>query len=644
MFTRFRNFALLILIKLVFLSSAYAIKIDSLRHKIYQFDEVEKQINEIVKLVDENIKDSAVGNMLIAELKIIGNQKKYEYAHKLVDLLEGKIYNEFNDYDRSLSHFKSFLDKSEDTTSIDFGVALREIGRIYHRQAEYDLALNHLFQSKKIFEKKLDFVELAKSIDILAGIYRKLENYEEAKRYLLESLNIRRKINDRDGIVVSYMMLGNLFANQSQYDDAIKMYSICDSILLENGDDKKSAMLSVNIGNLAYEKNNFEEALKYFEKSLNYFKKENNSYHLASILFNIANLYDHEGRFDSAIKYYKQAEREAIKADAIGILRDIYENIAIANFILKKTDTAWHYYEKFDEVTNQIFNDKLQNTIAEWEVKLETAEKEKEIVLLKNKEELNIANIKQRTTERNGLLLVTVLFLALVITLYIAFKSKQKANKELSAQKEEIQKNHEEKALLLKELHHRVKNNLQLVSSLLSLQSFQTTDDNTRDAITQGRNRVEAMSLIHQKLYQTDQITHIDLKEYVENLTLNTMYSFGFTEKDVEFSVTSESLMVEVDIAIPLGLIINELVTNSFKHAFKSVEYPKLDITLRKHKNKQLSINIKDNGAGLPNGLEFDKKGSFGMELIQSLSRQIRATIELHEGPGCHIELKTNAL
>ena len=580
---------------------------------------------------------------VLDSLVIIAKERNSSVLLAEIEIKRADYFYRISEYDKASHYLHSSLNLIGDKNASLKAKALKNIGLVHYHKAEYDPAIENLFQAVELLKASNDLIELSKAYDILGSINRSLRNFESSEEFLEKSLAIRQSFGDSAGIGNSYLNLGNLYFEAGKVDSSLIYFQKSKAILESTGDELRLAVLLMNMGVVAYESDKTEKSIDYYKESLEYFISLEDDYHTAIVHHNIANSSFELSREKEALYHYNQAVEFAKKIEAKGLLKTFYKNLAISYKQLNQFEKSVEYFELYDQLSEEIFSEELDNTLAEWQVKLETAEKDKEIAIFKKNEELSKADIKQRTTERNGLLVVTVLFFALATTLYLAFRGKQKANKNLSEQKAEIQKNHAEKALLLKELHHRVKNNLQIVSSLLSLQSFQTTDEHTRQAIVQGRNRVEAMSLIHQKLYQTDQITQIDLREYVENLTLNTMYSFGFTENDVDFSITKETMMVSVDIAIPLGLIINELVTNSFKHAFKTVESPKLDIILHKAEKEQLSIEIKDNGSGLPNGFEFDKKGSFGMELIQSLCRQIRAEINLLDGPGCHVELKTNA-
>ena len=186
--------------------------------------------------------------------------------------------------------------------------------------------------------------------------------------------------------------------------------------------------------------------------------------------------------------------------------------------------------------------------------------------------------------------------------------------------------------LLMKELHHRVKNNLQIVSSLLSLQSFRITDKIAANAVREGQHRIEAMSLIHQRLYTHDNITEVNIKEYVTDLSENLMLAYGYSKDNFVLNLNIKNEMMNVDKAIPLSLIINELVTNAFKYAYTSIVNPVLTITLTKEQN-DMQLYIADNGKGI-NMEAWQNNNGYGKELVHTFTKQLDGQITVSTDGG----------
>lgn len=209
--------------------------------------------------------------------------------------------------------------------------------------------------------------------------------------------------------------------------------------------------------------------------------------------------------------------------------------------------------------------------------------------------------------------------------------------KKIKENRSQIQKQSDDLKLMMKELHHRVKNNLAIVSSLLKIQSSKMEDEKAVLAVRQGQQRVEAMSLIHQRLYQNDKVSTINIKEYISDLVDSLMNAYGHEVDNFDVQLNVEQEEMDVDLAISLGLIINELLTNSFKYAYAEAVHPSLKIML---KNKVgLSLEIQDNGPGLDMERWNRAKDSFGKKLIAGLTKQIGGafTIENQNGTYCRL-------
>lgn len=167
---------------------------------------------------------------------------------------------------------------------------------------------------------------------------------------------------------------------------------------------------------------------------------------------------------------------------------------------------------------------------------------------------------------------------------------------------------------LIRELHHRIKNNLQVVSSMLALQSKRMQDENARMALEDGRTRVEAMALIHQKLLLNNELAGVNMKDYLDNLAVSLAESYGFPPQRLHTTVELKSTTMDIDRAVPIGLIVNELMTNALKHAFRGIENPQLHVALKQYEEK-LVLKVFDNGVGMAQ--IPDEKTSFGMKLVK---------------------------
>jgi two-component sensor histidine kinase len=205
---------------------------------------------------------------------------------------------------------------------------------------------------------------------------------------------------------------------------------------------------------------------------------------------------------------------------------------------------------------------------------------------------------------------------------------------------EQIKASLQEKEVLLKEIHHRVKNNLQVISSLLYLQSKNIQDRQTLEMFQDSHYRVRAMALVHERLYQSQDLARIDFAEYVRSLANHLFRSYGVNTNVIQLKINVHNVFLGVDMAIPCGLIINELVSNCLKHAFPGGRGGEIQIELPADDDGQCTLVVSDNGVGCPEDLDFRDTGSLGLQLVNMLVEQLEGTIELDRGGGTAFEIR----
>ncbi len=197
----------------------------------------------------------------------------------------------------------------------------------------------------------------------------------------------------------------------------------------------------------------------------------------------------------------------------------------------------------------------------------------------------------------------------------------------------ELKESIQEKEMLLKEIHHRVKNNLMVISSLLNIQSRYIKDKAALDVFRESQNRAKSMALIHEKLYRSADLKNIDFGEYIRTFAIDLYHSIVSNPSLIKLNLNVEPAMIDINTAIPLGLIVNELITNSLKHGFPEGKKGEINIDFR-HQNGNFVLSVADNGVGFPKDLDFRKTDSLGLQLVNSLTDQIDGTVELDTTEG----------
>jgi two-component sensor histidine kinase len=260
-------------------------------------------------------------------------------------------------------------------------------------------------------------------------------------------------------------------------------------------------------------------------------------------------------------------------------------------------------------------------------------EAEKKVKVLLSNENSEQQGLLSR--ERKLRLLLLSAFFSTAVLGAIAFSFYRKQRKKNSI----IQKQSEDMQTLMKEIHHRVKNNLQVISSLLDLQASSIKHDQAYEAVREGRNRVQSMALLHQNLYSDGNIKGIRVKNYIDNLAQGLFASYNINPETVVLSTDIDDLNLDVDTVIPIGLILNELISNSLKYAFNLKQQGRIIVELKKI-NEILLLRVKDNGQGFTSLQSLDPGASFGIKLIKAFARKLKAKLDIYNDNGACVEMQ----
>jgi two-component sensor histidine kinase/tetratricopeptide (TPR) repeat protein len=290
-------------------------------------------------------------------------------------------------------------------------------------------------------------------------------------------------------------------------------------------------------------------------------------------------------------------------------------------------------------IDDTILNTAKTNDVRQLEVQYETEKKENDIRLkdqtikaLVQTDLLRQINLNQAKFTRNLMLVTSILLLTLGGFLALQYKQKRKANIVITQRNEQLGHLLKEKEWLVKEVHHRVKNNLQMVISLLNTQSTYLDNDAAIMAIRDSQRRMQAMSLIHQKLYQSKNFSVIDMQAYISELITYLKEIFD-TASGIHFEQDIEPVKLDVSQAVPVGLILNEVITNAIKYAFDQTNNAIIKVSLYAPDPHHLHLTVSDNGKGLPENFHAFEGGSLGMSLVTGLVKQLEGSLQfLNDG------------
>lgn len=531
-------------------------------------------------------------------------------------------------------------------------------------------AFHVLFTIDSIFyhgEKAIEYFNITNDQENLAAMYSELafeyidgNDLKRSEKLIFDAIAIYESLGDQKGLGAAYHRMSGIFLHQKESDLSIK-YGLESVKVTEASKDYENAALAWLALVLAYEDaGEMEKAIHAAGKCI----ETITAYHIDDE-FTLARAYLYRGDVRSELKEYEKALEDNLKSYAIveakigaerpaaktyrhGIgqnyylqgkyeealphleasidgyldlgqggkpkMQDFFEEIADCYYQLGDYQKAYQSQQSAYMIFDTLMQDRIANLESEALVKYESGKKDQAL-----EEQATIIEQNNRIQWLGtGFIVLLLLFLG---TLFYYFRRNKKTSQALLVKNQENE-------LLLKEIHHRVKNNLQTISSLLSLQSESISDQRALDAVQESKNRVASMALIHQKLYQGENLAAIEMRDYFETIGKALKDSFGEKAEHISLEVEMPEIELDVDTAIPIGLITNELVTNSLKHAFPHKQNGHIFITLSQEKNGLLTLHIADNGQASGNGSDSKKEKGFGTLLIQLLTAQLRGTLE----------------
>lgn len=496
----------------------------------------------------------------------------------------------------------------------------------YRLKGDYTTAVNKLIRGIKIYEDQHaigpaanNYLNIAQVYKDMVGSSRTLEYVKNGIRYSKQAYNLFNSIHDTAGMVESLNMSGILYRDiaktkeyEKYYDTAFLAYTNAVALIDRSGKGQKSiSKLYNNISQV------YNEYWKDYKKALEYlFKAEalnTQNHNLSGLSFNYGNIslaYTKLGQPAMSLIYARKMLETARLLERPERIRNAYNSMYASFAAAGRFDSALYYYKQADVLDDSLNNVAKTNEVIDLQTKYESRKKELEIGRL-NAESL--AKNKQIVILVSALVIFALLSACMVWLYHRVRKQRQ----QITNQSKKLE-------IMMKELHHRVKNNLQIVSSLLSLQTYKVQDEEAVLVLKESQQRVQAMSFIHQRLYKTESLTAVNMKEYLTDLAESLVSSYGFNRDDFDLYVMVEKEMLDIDKALPIGLIINELVTNALKYAYSNGNRPALHITLKEEDTK-LVCTIKDNGIGINEQQWKQKKNSFGKQLITALCKQLRA-------------------
>ena len=532
-------------------------------------------------------------------LLTVQQSKNYdEYANNLTSVI---LYYHHINSDSSIYYCKQGIVKAkQEKDTADLGFYYNVIGVCFKNLAQYDSAIVYLNQS--VFFRQLENYKegIAAEYNNLATVYRLKGDYTQAVQYYIKSIDIFKALNDTDNLAEAYSNLGELYIelneftlaehcfNQSQkyyltkndltslawvyndiallktktnqVDSALIFYQLSADLWSKEKRFLEYSNILVSMSDLLFKKDEYEKAYKLIKDAEKYYKQFNNAHGLANVYLKQGKYFEHQHQYQKAIQKYKSALELTHSTKAKSLLIDVYKGLYHSNKKIGNTSTALAFLEHLTTLKDTVYNIEQNKIRLEFQAEFDALEKEKQIQDLTQQatiERLQNIQSKQKIKENElikekqklfiyGLILVAILIFILAIVLYRRNQIKTKLNHQLETAVKE-------REILLREIHHRVKNNLQIVSSLLNLQSNNITEKTAADVLKDSQDRIKSLSILHEKLYKSKSLSNINFKTYISEIIQNLDSSFDLKSKHITIQQHIDNTNLHIDFLVPCG-------------------------------------------------------------------------------------------
>ena len=457
---------------------------------------------------------------------------------------------------------------------------LNNIGVIYRELKQYTQAIQIYRNSLQIKKELNDSLGYANTLENLGLAYSYLNDGEKSVQYLNDAIRCYVRSGRRTEADQAQLSLGQVYLQLGKWNEAEELVTL----LLDN----KTVRLLPHY-----------EAICYLMFSKIKFEKNENKLALQYL--------------DRGYKLIENSDRDELKSKYLMLYTDIFRSTGHYEEALRFTLQHMSILDTLNQ-KNRI------ETEREMKAKFDLQEREAKLFIQEQK-------IAQQTSQRLWFAALLMISLILLVVLTFFAISKTRDHRILLEKNKIIDQSLREKEILLKEIHHRVKNNLQVVSSLLSLQARSLKGKEALEAMAKGKDRVRSMALIHQNLYQEDQLTAVNSKDYIDGLCRSLLNSYSVGENEIKLTTSVEPLLLDIDTVIPLGLIINELISNAIKYAFRPDTKGEISVSLTKNSDT-LELVVTDNGVGMATD-SFSSRHKMGYRLIQSFVQKLKGTYDI---------------
>jgi len=628
---------------------------------LYDFvkSEIDKsEINDFEYFIDYLINEAKIQNndkykslgyqLLSDKYQRIGDyEKALENSNTSIKIAKNKLNDSlqiiFLNQKANVFKFFDKIDSSEIyfQKAIDLGMKsgqFRPLGYSYNGMASLKMNIGKYSESITIqlkcleiaIEFNLEYLEISSLIG-LGSLYIRNEDYDKSLKYLKDA-QIRfetLKDSDKEQLCDIYRFIGLAHSRKGNLEEGNKLNRKALHCLEETGNLMLAADVSNTIGANYLRDEQYKESIPYFKKLITNAQSLNSKGIENFGIINLSSAYIETNQLIQGEKILLQILNDTIDKEILPkrLEKVVYQNLSDLYDRNNNFKASLNYHKKFKSLEDSLAYAQKLKEVSEIDAKYNNEQKEKELAEQKiatQEQEL----LTQKANTRNWLLAFGLLTLGIsIFFIWRRYKSEAKAKETITSQKEDIEQQKNLVETLQKELHHRMKNNLSFIDLFINLAKGRFPNEAYQTKLNELQNRMRSMFEVHKQLFKKDDVTSVKAKNYINTLVENVQEAY--TKDNITISNTTDSNeTILADTSFPVGLIVNEFVTNSYKYAFDDKAKGTINIVLTSDESKY-KLLLKDNGKGLPKDFDIDELDSFGLETIQLLTKEYGGTFNI---------------
>lgn len=562
----------------------------------------------------------------------------YAQQSEILDSLQNLIRKEVTDGTNTFLPvalaYDSVATLSGDT--LKMGKGKNFIGMYHYYNGNHRQAIDYYLEALPYFTAIRDTYYIAMMHNNIGAAYEYRKEPENSITYYQTALRYFTMLQDTLWMANVLNNIGIQLNIAIRHDESLENFKKARLLYVALQDSSMLAVINTNMSECYRLKGDYQKAKALNLEYLTAYQRFHTTDVLGNVHSSLARTYLALGQLEESKMHNDQAIQIRIENNFRFNLPNNYETESLIFEKEGNYKKALMAYKNFKAAQDSMFNKEKDERITQLITEYEVQEKDQEIQMLASQNELTNLRIEKSNRQKLLFGLGATSLLIFAIALFYLLRLKSKTNADLAEKNKLISKALAEKDILLREIHHRVKNNLQMISALLYLHGKSVDDSTAQEALMESQNRVQSMAMIHQNLYQDENLLGVSIKDYLDKLLTHLISSYNIEKDRITILKKIDIPQLDVDTVIPLALIINELISNALKYAFRDGRRGEIKVSLEQT-DGLINLEVSDNGMGLPEHFSMESSSNFGLKLINILCDRLGATWSAHSGTGTSI-------